>query len=129
MRKYEIDDHRLEIGTNGVITVYRKEKPALERTTITKDGITVDKIVSGEGDAATEKLLSHFQRTPVFQTCYAGDGWHVDTEAGMSRWIGILSGKCLAQAFRKLGFDAGLVTKLMRSARKTTHQYMGRVCR
>jgi hypothetical protein len=91
-----------------------------------ENGVKTTKI--NPPDPATQRLLAHANRVPLFSCNFAGDGWfNLDLDCGMARWNGQKSEKDVRTALRRCGFSLKEARAVIVASKVETHRWIARV--
>ena len=105
-----IGGYEIKISDDGVLELHQTTPAVVTKMTVSELG------VKQEALPQTDSLVRYLSTTPLLVANFAGNGqYNVDCNAGLQRWHGTKSGKDMAGALRRFGFDnAGDILKQVR---------------
>lgn len=103
---YESTSHRAVLQADGLLLVYSKTPPT-GKTHTWVDGNTIHRDAKPGDGTALGDLLATMASYPVFAVTCDHDRvtWHVDAEAGFSRWAGDSPESEVVWALIQCGFE------------------------
>ena len=129
MQQVKSKTHRAMLSDDGVVNVYQIAKHCVEETTFDSGKPTIVQFTVDNAPDSLRKLLEWYDKTPVLRFAADTVEWmfHVDVEAGPSRWQGTKPEKAMKKLLKSYGFDKQTAREILEFCKDRPNLYVEKV--